>query len=244
MEIELLALFIAGVFLVAVLYSSVGHAGASGYIAVMSLLSLAPSVIKPTGLALNILVATITSWQFFRQGHFSWKQFWPFAVMAVPFAFLGGYISLPTGIFNLLLGIVLWYSALRFFVADPVEKPEKPIPLIPALLIGAAMGLLSGLTGTGGGIFLTPMLLLMGWARVKQAAAVSALFILCNSIAGLLGNFSSTQNLPGYILWLLLAAALGGSIGSYLGSKRLPPLIIKRFLALVLAIAGTKLLLI
>ena len=197
---EFLALLCAALFLVALLYSSVGHAGASGYIAVMSLLGLAPAVIKPTALALNILVALVAAWQFWRAGHFRWALFWPFAVMAVPAAFVGGWISLPTRVFTLLLGLVLLWSAWRFFFepkassSDPAlsttstASTERPVPRAAALASGAGIGLLSGLTGTGGGIFLTPLLLVMGWAQPKNAAAVSALFILMNSTSGLLGN--------------------------------------------------------
>jgi uncharacterized protein len=243
MNHELLLLLAAAVFVVAILYSSVGHAGASGYIAVMSLLGLSAMVIKPTALALNVLVASIASWQFYQAGHFNWRLFWPFALLAVPMAYVGGAIQLPTAAFNLLLGVVLLYSAARFFVADPQERAPQPPRLAAALLVGAVLGLLSGLTGTGGGIFLTPLMLLMGWARAKEAAAVSALFILLNSSAGLLGNLASTRHWPDAIGWLLLAAAAGGAIGARLGSRRFAPLLIKRLLAAVLLIAGLKLLL-
>ena len=175
------------------LYSSVGHAGASGYIAVMSLLSLAPEVIKPTALSLNILVGSIATWQFYRAGHFSWSLFWPFAALAVPCAFIGGQLNLPTQLFKVLLGLVLLYSAMRFFVQSKQSRQIHEPPRTQALVAGAGIGFLSGLTGTGGGIFLTPLLLLMGWADAKRAAAVSALFVLLNSIAGLAGNVSATK---------------------------------------------------
>jgi uncharacterized membrane protein YfcA len=232
-----------GVLIVAFLYSSVGHAGASGYIAVMSLLSLAPEVIKPTALALNILVASIATLQFWRAGYFSWRLFWPFALLAVPMAFVGGYLNLPAQVFKILVGIILLYSAVRFLIPAPVEREPKEPPRAIALASGGFIGLLAGLTGTGGGIFLTPVLLLAGWARVKTAAAVSALFILCNSIAGLLGNVGSTKQFPTFALVLVAAAAVGGTVGSYLGSQRFDPLLIKRLLAVVLVIAGAKLVL-
>lgn len=247
---EFLTLLCAALFLVALLYSSVGHAGASGYIAVMSLLGLAPAVIKPTALALNILVALVAAWQFWRAGHFRWTLFWPFAVTAVPAAFVGGWISLPTRVFTLLLGLVLLWSAWRF-LSEPTAKPdadpssssaERPVPRVAALASGAGIGLLSGLTGTGGGIFLTPLLLMMGWAQPKNAAAVSALFILMNSSSGLLGNWASTRNLPDELPMLLAAVLVGGAIGSFMGSRRLPAQQIKRLLAVVLVIAGLKLL--
>lgn len=225
------------------LYSSVGHAGASGYIAVMSLLSLAPEVIKPTALSLNILVGSIATWQFYRAGHFSWSLFWPFAALAVPCAFIGGQLNLPTQLFKVLLGLVLLYSAMRFFVQSKQSRHIHEPPRTQALLAGAGIGFLSGLTGTGGGIFLTPLLLLMGWADAKRAAAVSALFVLLNSVSGLAGNISATKALPTFLLPLLIAAALGGLVGSYFGSRRIEPHAIKKLLAMVLLIAGFKLIL-
>ena len=225
------------------LYSSVGHAGASGYIAVMSLLSLAPEVIKPTALSLNILVGSIATWQFYRAGHFSWSLFWPFAALAVPCAFIGGQLNLPTQLFKVLLGLVLLYSAMRFFVQSKQSTHIHEPPRTQALLAGAGIGFLSGLTGTGGGIFLTPLLLLMGWADAKRAAAVSALFVLLNSVSGLAGNISATKALPTFLLPLLIAAALGGLVGSYFGSRHIEPHAIKKLLAMVLLIAGFKLIL-
>ena len=202
------ALLTGGVLLVAFLYATVGHAGASGYIALMSLAGLAPEEIRPTALVLNILVATIGSVQFYRAGHFRWSLFWPFAVVSVPMAFVGGAIALPTAAFKVLVGVVL---------------------------------LLSGLTGTGGGIFLTPLLLVARWARAKEAAAVSVVFILCNSGAGLLGTLSTTRTLPAIAIPLAAAAVIGGSAGSYLGASRLPHMALKRRLAVVLVIAGLRL---
>ena len=207
----------------------------------MSLFALAPTVIKPTALVLNILVASIGTWQFWRAGHFSWRLFWPFALLAMPMAFVGGCVNLPTHAFKVLVGIVLLFSAARFFWR-PTEDVVAREPSRPAAIsIGAGLGLLSGLTGTGGGIFLTPLLLLMRWARTKTAAAVSALFILVNSASGLLGNLSSTKHFPSFAIILAVAAVVGGSAGSYLGSQRFPHTAIKRILAVVLLIAGAKL---
>jgi uncharacterized membrane protein YfcA len=241
MSPELLLALSAGVFIVAILYSSVGHAGASGYIAVMSLLGLAPAVIKPTALALNILVASIGAFQFWRAGHFSWRLFWPFALLAFPLAFLGGYWNLPTQVFKVLVGIVLLFSAARLLMKPPADGDTHEPPRAAAIASGAGMGLLAGLTGTGGGIFLTPLLLLMHWAKANNAAAVSALFISLNSIAGLAGNIGATQQFPRFALVLLVAAGVGGAIGSYFGSRRFDPTLIKRLLAIVLLIAGAKL---
>lgn len=239
METQLLLLTL-GVLAVAFLYSSVGHAGASGYIAVMSLLGLAPAEIKSTALMLNIVVASIATVQFYRAGHFSWDIFWPFALLAVPAAFLGGYVHLPTHAFQVLVGIILLFSAFRFLTTSlPDEVGSNPGKTV-SLLIGGGLGLLAGLTGTGGGIFLTPLLLIKRWAKVKTAAAVSAVFILTNSIAGLVGNSINSRGLS-LSIPLGIAAVIGGSAGSYLGSKRLPQTAIKRLLAVVLLIAGTKL---
>ena len=229
------------ILVVAFLYSSVGHAGASGYIAVMTLFGLGPQVFRPAALVLNILVASLTAWQFWRAGHFSWRLFWPFAVLSVPFAFLGGYINLPTHAFKILVGLVLLYSAARFVIqTGPDREPREPSKPI-AISIGAGLGLLSGLTGTGGGIFLTPLVIFMRWARTKTASAVSALFILVNSISGLLGNISSTRQLPVFVLPMVVAAVSGGAVGSYLGSRQFSPNFIKKLLAVVLTIAGFKL---
>ena len=243
MSIELLSVMTAAVLVVALLYSSVGHAGASGYIAVMSLFSLAPTEIRPSALLLNILVASITSWQFWRAGHFRWALFWPFALPAVPMAFVGGYISLPTHVFQNAVGVILWVSALQLIVRPAQEgEPRAPSKAV-ALGTGAGLGLLAGLTGTGGGIFLTPLLIFTRWAKTASASAVSAPFILLNSIAALSGNVAATKYLPSFALPLLVAAVIGGTIGSHFGSRRLSPWVVKRLLGLVLAIAGAKLLL-
>ncbi len=241
MSPEQLPFLTLAILVVAFLYSSVGHAGASGYIAVMTLFHLAPAEIKPTALVLNILVASIGTWQFWRVGYFSWSLFWPFALLAVPMAFVGGYLNLPTQVFKILIGVVLLFSALRFFWS-PADDPVAREPSRPAAIsIGAGLGLLSGLTGTGGGIFLTPLLLFMRWAKTKNAAAVSALFILVNSASGLLGNVSSTRHFPAFAIPLAVAAIAGGTAGSYFGSRRFDHTVIKRLLAVVLLIAGVKL---
>lgn len=241
MSPDLLVFISLSILVIAFLYSSVGHAGASGYIAAMTLFGLAPASVKPAALLLNILVACLTTWQFWRAGHFSWGLFWPFAVTSVPFAFVGGYIDLPSHVFKIVVGLVLLYSAVRFFVRskpdDESAPPGKPL----SMSVGAGLGLLSGLTGVGGGIFLTPLLIFMKWARTKTASAVSALFILANSVSGLVGNIAYTKELPSFAGPFALAALVGGAVGSYLGSQRFSPAIIKRLLAVVLTIAGIKL---
>jgi uncharacterized membrane protein YfcA len=229
------------IFAIALLYSTVGHAGASGYIAVMSLFELAPAEIKPIALILNILVACIGTYHFWRAGHFRWELFWPFALLSIPLAFLGGYINLPAHIFKVVVGMILLLSAARFLY-DPREAAETHPPSRPvAIGAGGAMGLLAGLTGTGGGVFLTPLMILKRWAPTKTASAISVVFILVNSIAGLLGNLSATKTLPVLAVALAAAAVIGGAIGSYLGSSHFSPIIIKLLLAVVLIIAGVKL---
>jgi hypothetical protein len=241
MEPDRLALVAAGILAVALLYSAVGQAGASGYLAVMSLAGLAPELIKPTALALNIAVAAITSWQFARAGHFSWPLFWPFAALAVPFAFLGGVVPLPSPVFELLVGLCLIAAAAQLLVRSEPDEQRAAPSRAAALALGGGIGLLAGLTGIGGGIFLTPILLARRWASLRTAAAVSALFILVNSTAALLGNLGATRAFPPQAWMLLAAAILGGVVGSHLGSARLPQLAIRRTLSVVLLLAGSKL---
>lgn len=208
----------------------------------MTLLGVPPEDIKPSALVLNILVSSIGAFQFWRAGHFSWNLFWPFALLAVPAAYAGGFVQLPIGIFNPLLGLVLLASAVRLVMipTDPSNITAPPRGI--ALATGAGIGLISGLTGTGGGIFLTPLVLFCRWATTRQAAAISAMFILVNSISGLVGHLSSGKAIPSLVLWLALASIIGGTLGSHLGSKRLTPRLIHLFLSAALVFAGLKLL--
>src|SRR6266568_3817641 len=239
---HLIFLFFA-IGVIAFLYSSVGHAGASGYIATMTLFGLAPTVIRPTALVLNILVASIGAFQFWRAGHFSWKLFWPFALLSIPAAYLGGYLQPSASVLRILIGVVLLFSAARLVLrrSDPPETfaPSRPT----AISVGAGLGFLSGLTGTGGGIFLTPLLLFCRWAHIRQAAAISALFILVNSNAGLAGYFTAVHSIPSLGIVLGAAAIVGGIFGSHLGSRHFPVRTISIILAIVLSIAGAKLIL-
>lgn len=229
------------VFVAAVLYSMVGHAGASGYLAAMALVGVAPAMMKPTALTLNILVATVGTIQFARAGRFSWPLFWPFALGSVPLAFLGGSLALPITLYKRLLAVVLLYAAYRLFRAVPAGGETRPVPRPVAMASGAGIGFLSGLTGVGGGIFLSPLMLIMGWADVRRTAAVSVAFILVNSVSGLLGHLSSVRSLPGEIGILAAVALVGGFVGSTLGSRRLPNPVLRRLLAVVLLIAAAKL---
>src|SRR5438105_3279748 len=241
MDYTQLVFLCLAIAVIAFLYSSVGHAGASGYIATMTLFGLATTVIRPIALVLNILVATIGSFQFWRAGYFSWKLFWPFALLSVPAAYLGGFLQPSASVLRILIGLVLLFSAVRliFRRGDPDQTvaPSKPT----AVGVGAGLGFLSGLTGTGGGIFLTPLLLFCQWAHIRQAAAVSAAFILVNSIGGLAGYFAAVHSIPTLGIMLGAAAIIGGIFGSHLGSRHFPVRTISILLAIVLSIAGMKL---
>lgn len=233
-------LIVAAIFVVAVLYSSVGHGGASGYLAVMAFVAVAPNVTRPTALLLNVFVASIAFLQFYRGKYFDWKVFLPFAATSIPFAFVGGMINLPTNVYKIILGVVLVLAALRLAWNFTFKNEPKEPKIWLALIIGAIIGLLSGLVGVGGGIFLTPILLLMNWTETKKAAGISALFILVNSIAGLLGNYAQVLQLPVNVWFWVIAAVVGGILGATLGSKYFNTLILRRVLSFVLVIAGLK----
>ncbi|KPK06699.1 MAG: hypothetical protein AMJ64_08565 [Betaproteobacteria bacterium SG8_39] len=229
-------------------YASVGHGGASAYLAAMALAGVSPPDMRPIALTLNVLVSSIATWMFWRAGHFRWRLFWPFAAVSIPFAYLGGAITLPGPIYKLIVGLVLVYAGWQlwrsFRAGDEMREVRAPaVPL--AMAIGAGMGLLSGLTGVGGGIFLSPLLLMLGWAGTKQTSAVAAPFILVNSIAGLAAGFvAGTATLPP-LTWLLAAAALaGGWLGAAYGSRRFANPVVRRVLAVVLGVAGAKMVLI
>ena len=232
---------ILAVFVVAVLYSSVGHGGASGYLAAMAFFAVLPTVTKPTALILNLFVASIAFVQFYRAKHFDWKIFLPFAAASIPFAFIGGMINLPTTVYKIILGVVLMLAAVRLAINLKMTSEPNAPKIWLALIIGAILGFVSGLVGVGGGIFLTPILLLMNWTETKRAAGVSALFILVNSISGLLGNYAQVQQLPTSVFYWIIAAIVGGSLGSTLGSYRFNSLTLRRILAFGLMIAGLKL---
>jgi uncharacterized protein len=229
-------------FLGAALYSSVGHGGASAYIALMALFGLAPAVMRPTALLLNIIVTSFTSWRYFNAGMFSGRTLWPFLLGAVPFAFLGGSIPVPGSVYKPLLGCVLLLSATRMIWPKELNSRTewRDPPVIVGVLCGAAIGFLSGLTGTGGGIFLSPLLLFAGWSAAKPASGVVAVFILCNSAAGLLGNLASVQSLPPGLPLFAGAVLAGALLGTTLGIRLATPLIL-RALSVVLVIAGLKL---
>ena len=237
-------LLAAGMLVAAFGYASVGHGGASAYIAAMALVGIAPAEMRPIALLLNVLVSSLGTWKFHRAGYFRWRLFWPFAAVSVPMAYLGGAIMLPGQAYKVLVGLVLLYAAWQLWRSgksgEEMREVREP-PLGGAMAIGAAMGLLAGLTGVGGGIFLSPLLLMLGWAGTKQTSAVAAPFILVNSIAGLGAGFvAKSAVLPSYV-WILAAAVLvGGWLGAEYGSRRFANPVVRCVLAIVLALAGAK----
>lgn len=230
-------------FLAAALYSSVGHAGASGYLAIMALFNFAPEAMKPTALALNIFVAVIGTYRFYKAGFFSWKLFYPFAVASIPLAYLGGRIDLHIEVYRIVVGIVLLFASWRLMATVKNRNAVVNPPLGTCLAVGAGLGFLSGLVGVGGGIFLTPLLLLMNWSETKTASGVSAAFILVNSISGIIGNWKNIDHVAPTIIPFTAAVIIGGLIGTHLGTKRFDIATLRRMLAIVLVIASIKLIL-
>ncbi len=231
-------------FVVAVAYSAVGHGGGSGYLAVMALLSVAPPVMKPAALFLNVLVASVGSIRYLADRRFSWSAFWPFAITSIPCAFIGGRLDLPARLYKQVMGVVLVYSAYRLWRSTSRSGSEaiSPPPLPQAASCGAAIGFVSGMIGVGGGIFLSPLLILFRWAETRAVSGVSALFILVNSIAGLAGARVGIADFPPSVGVWAGAVLAGGLLGSWLGSRKLEVVHIRRLLGIVLLVAALKLL--
>jgi hypothetical protein len=246
-EPTILLLLAAAMLVASFVYASVGHGGASAYIAAMALAGVAPAEMRPIALALNIVVSSLAAYKFWRAGHFRWRLFWPFAAVSIPFAYLGGAITLPGNLYKIVVGVVLVYAAWQLWRSGRAGEEMKALrePAVPlAMAIGAAMGLLSGLTGVGGGIFLSPLLLMLGWAGTKQTSAVAAPFILVNSVAGLAAGFVAGSAALPQSTWALAAAVLvGGWLGAEYGSRRFANPVVRRVLAVVLAVAGSKMVL-
>ena len=230
-------------FLVAFLYSSVGHGGASGFIAVMVLVQVSMTMVKPAALILNILVSSMATYQYYRSNYFNKNIFIPLVITSIPFAFLGSLLHVSQYLFKILLGLCLVIAVGRMlFVNSKMESNEnKKMPIGVALFIGASIGLVSGMIGIGGGIILSPILILANWSSQKQAAAISAPFILVNSISGITGASIAGFSLPDDFVFWVIAAVAGGAIGSYLGARKYNQLAIKYVLSLVMLIAATKL---
>lgn len=238
------AILLTLVFLAAAaLYASVGHAGASAYLAAMALIGLAPEVMRPTALVLNLFVATIVVIRFARAGHLPWRSLVPLVAGSIPAAFVGGMIDVPGAVYRPLVALVLVVGAWRLATATAPEDGRAPagVPVVTGIAAGAAIGLLAGLTGTGGGIFLTPLLVLAAWTGTRDAAGLSGAFIGLNSIAGLAGLATGGFALPAALPVWIAAVVLGGLAGSWLGAARFSIVGLRRILALVLVLAAAKL---
>lgn len=245
MPAEQLALLLGLVFLVAVAYSSVGHGGASGYLAVLSFFGMAPAAMAPGALCLNLLVAGVSFLSYRRAGHFAWRLLWPFLAASAPAAFAGGWLEVSTRTYRGVLAAALVWAAWRLAWATPAQQEEsllRPPPLKVALPVGAGIGLVSGVIGVGGGIFLSPLMLLAKWADPKRTAAASAAFIWVNSLVALCGHLARKTVDWQALGWLVGAAFLGGILGSWLGARHFRGLWLRRILAAVLALAAVKLL--
>jgi uncharacterized membrane protein YfcA len=237
-------LFYALIPIVAFLYSSVGHGGASGYLALMAVFSFPSDMMKQTALLLNLFVAGIAFYQYYKGGYFNRSLFLFFALGSVPAAFLGGLWSLDPWLYKKILGFILFFAIARMlFKKESTQQKNKQVAAPIGLIIGIVIGLFSGLIGIGGGIILTPVILLFHWGTMKEAAAVSALFIWVNSASGLFGQLSSGVNLTTNAFVLVGLALVGGIFGSYYGSQRWNNRRLEYFLALVLTSAGIKLIL-
>lgn len=232
----------------AFLYASVGHAGASGYLAAMAFCSVPATVMKPSALALNLVVATLALIQFARAGRFAWRRFWPFACGSIPLAFWGGTLTVSAGIYRILVGGVLLVAAVKVLIDSlprqvTTRLPPTMPPMVPAIITGSLIGLLAGMTGTGGGIFLSPVIILMRWGEPQDTGGVAAAFILANSLAGLAGHMPSMDTLHTQLpLWAVLVL-IAGSAGAWFGSRKASSPVFRRLLALVLLVAAGKLIL-
>lgn len=230
-------------FLAAILYSSVGHAGASAYLAAMILTGVPAAIMRPTAFTLNIFVASLVLWQFHRHGFFDWKLLWPFVLASVPAAFTASFASAPAWTSSALV-VVLVLGAVRLLLVKSDQQPIFPMRFSSpmAFVVGGMIGAISGMTGTGGGIFLSPVLLFFGWADARKTAATSAAFILMNSLAGLAGSYTSAKNLPPAILLWVPVVAVGAWIGTHMSIRRFNPLLLVRLLAIIMLVAVIKLL--
>lgn len=240
MSLEIL--FYVLLVLVAFLYSSVGHGGASGYLALMAFFSFSPETMRPIALLLNIFVSLIAFIQYYRAGFFRWNLFWPYALASFPAAFIGGMITVDVGFYKKTLAVLLLFSVVKLLgIKFNTASFDLKQNVFLALLIGAIIGLFSGMIGIGGGIILSPILLLLQWADMKKTAAASALFIFVNSIAGLAGLFTKGFEFKTEMGWMIVLALIGGIAGSHFGANKFKSEFLNKILAIVLIIASIKL---
>ena len=242
LQLENIYLFLLILPIVSFLYASVGHGGASGYLALMALFSFAPETMKPTALLLNLFVAGISFYYYFKEGHFNKRLFLSFAISSIPFAFLGGTIEVDASIYKKILAILLVFAILKMLNVFGKESTKiKNVKPWQGLLVGSIIGFFSGLIGIGGGIILTPVILLLHWGKMKEAAAVSALFIWVNSASGLIGQFTTGVSINKDSFILVAIALIGGVLGGYFGSKKINNQNLRYILAFVLVMACFKL---
>lgn len=242
LEIIHIYLFFSILPIISFLYASVGHGGASGYLALMALFSFSPEVMKPTALLLNLFVAGISFYYYYKQGFFNRKLFLAFAIASIPMAFLGGTFEIDATVYKKILGVLLFFAVLKMLNVFGRESQDiKDVKIWQGLIIGGIIGFFSGLIGIGGGIILSPVILLLHWGNMKQAAAVSALFIWVNSAAGLIGQVSTGMTFSSQSFLMVALAIVGGFLGAYLGSKRFSYKRLKQLLAIVLIMASIKL---
>lgn len=242
-ETQYIWLFLLILPVISFLYASVGHGGASGYLALMALFSISPEVMKPTALLLNLFVAAIAFYYYYKEGYFNVKLFLSFAIASIPMAFLGGMIEVDTSLYKKILGVLLIFAVLKMLNVFGKESNKiKDIKIWQGLIVGGVIGFFSGLIGIGGGIILTPIILLLHWGRMKEAAAVSALFIWVNSASALTGQLSSGVSITIESFGLVTIAIIGGFVGGYFGSKKINNQNLRYILSFVLVIASVKLL--
>lgn len=227
----------------AALYSSVGHGGASGYLAAMALFGLAPDVMKPAALTMNLFVASLVLFRLYRADYFSWRIFLPIAIASMPLAFWGGMLTPQDSTYQYIVGVALLLASIHFFLKITNEKECVEPKLSISIPVGGALGFVSGLTGVGGGIYLSPLLLWLRWTKMRTNAAIAAAFILVNSAAGLAGHVVTVNRWPDDVEWYVVTALLGAIVGAELAVRRLAPSILRQLLGIVLVIAGFKMLL-
>ena len=235
--------FLLLIFIVAFMYASVGHGGASGYLALMVLFGISPVVMRSSALVLNIFVSAIAFIQYYRQGHFKWNILWPFIILSIPLSFIGAKIHIETHTYKIILAICLLIATLRLLgvFGKNTGMQIREVKFFPALIIGGILGFISGMIGIGGGILLSPILILLCWADMKQTAAVSAAFIFLNSVSGIAGAAGGSGAFSPQIYSWAIVAIIGGTFGGFFGSSKFNHVVLRYVLSVVLLFACTKL---